>query len=1102
MKLVDVAVARPVTIWMFTLGILLFGLVSMGRLAVNLLPDLSYPTLTVRTEFAGAAPAEVEQLISKPIEEALGIVKGVRRVESVSRAGRSDVVLEFGWGSDMDLASMEVREKLDVLFLPLDSEKPLLLRFNPNLEPVVRLALSKDEGIRNERELTELRTYAEEDLRRRVEALPGIAAVRPDGGLMQEIQILVDPQKLSQLQLDIHLISQRLKEENINLSGGRLETPGYDYLVRTINQFDSLQDIEQLYLTTVGQSRILLSDVAEVRDGYADRRSISYINGTEAIEVAIYKEGDANTVQVAESLLARLPALQQSLPAGYNLTLVYDQSAFIKQAIADVKSAAVIGGVLAMLVLYLFLRNAWATVIISVSIPVSVIATFNLMYGQGITLNMMSLGGIALAVGLLVDNAIVVLENIARHKEEGADAKTAARRGTGEVAMAITASTLTTVAVFFPLVFVEGIAGQLFKDQALTVTFALLVSLVVALTLIPTMAARGARKVAAEAEQASSEQTGPAAVSSETTHTKNSRFSQIKYYAALPFSWLAISCRAILMGLLGLLTLLWRALSWLTAWLFSPLLWLVQGGLKLLERGYLWLLARALAAKGQAIVTTLVIAGLCYSLLPRLGADVLPELQQGEFYVELQLPVGTAIEQTDQVVKQLAEQIGAMAEVNRSYGQAGTGSQMTVDPSIGGSHWARLNVVLQPGSGAEQEAKVIAAIRQQLQQMADVRARFDRPQLLSFSTPLEIELAGYDLVELKNAADRLVETLAAESRFTDVKTSLRPGQPELTLYFDHGRLAQLGMTAQQVARRVAVYVGGDVAGQYSILDRKVDIRVRLDEPFRQNEQQLAELIINPGSATPLPLSAVAEIRRELGPSEITRIGQQRVAVISANLAYGDLEQATQTARQLLAAQVMPFGVSAEVVGQSEEMSRAYHSLLMALLLAVFLVYLVMASQFENLLQPLLILFTVPLAGAGAVLGLWLTGTRLSVIVFIGLIMLAGIVVNNAIVLIDRINQLRQNGTSVHDAIIEAGRSRLRPVLMTTLTTVLGLMPLALGSGDGSEIRAPMAITVIFGLLLSTLLTLVFIPVLYRLVTRDHAAPAQLTQTDNSVQEAL
>ena len=1094
MKLVDVAVARPVTIWMFTFGILLFGLVSAGRLAVNLLPDLSYPSLTIRTEYLGAAPVEVEQLVSKPIEEALGIVKGVHKVQSVSRSGRSDVVLEFDWGTDMDLAMLEVREKLDVLMLPLDIEKPLLLRFNPNLDPVVRLALSRAGGINTEQELVTLRTYAEEDLRRKLEAMPGIAAVRPDGGLSQEIQVLVDPNKLSQLQLDIGLISSRLAEENINLAGGRLETPGYDFLVRTINQFADLSAIENLYLANVGSSQIRLKDVATVVDAFADRKSVTYVNGAEAIEVAIYKEGDANIVKVAESLLAQLPALRKGLPQDYNLTLVYDQSAFIKQAINEVKSAGIIGGLLAMLVLYLFLRNVWATVIISVSIPVSIIATFNLMYGQGITLNMMSLGGIALAVGLLVDNAIVVLENIARHKEQGKSAPEAARTGTGEVAMAITASTLTTVAVFFPLVFVEGIAGQLFKDQALTVTFALLVSLIVALTLIPTMAARQ-RKI----------------LTTDDTESAGTRVKGSRWYHKVGriLLWvpkmIAKGLYYFMLGVLSLLTLIWRAISRVLGLLFKPLLFVVQVSLDWLTRGYRRLLSSALHGKVLTISCTLIIAALCYSLLPRLGADVIPELAQGEFYVEIQLPIGSAIEQTDTVIKELAAIAAPLVGVARSYGQVGTGAQMTVDPTIGGSHWGRLNIVMQPGSEPELEQQVATQLRQHIATMAGVKARFDRPELFSFATPLEIELTGFELTELKQAADQLVTSLAAEPRFTDVKTSLRPGQPEITLYFDHARLAQLGMTAQQVAKRVDVFVGGEVAGQYSVNDRKIDIRVRLAEEYRQTEQQLAALIINPGSAQPLPLSAVADIRRELGPSEITRVAQQRVAIVSANLAFGDLEQATTTAREIVAKQSLPFGVGVVVAGQSEEMQRAYRSLTMALLLAVFLVYLVMASQFENLLQPLLILFTVPLAGAGAVLGLWLTDTRLSVIVFIGLIMLAGIVVNNAIVLIDRINQLRQSGMGLTEAIVEGGTSRLRPVLMTTLTTVLGLLPMALGGGDGSEIRAPMAITVIFGLMLSTLLTLVFIPVLYALFSRPAAADGSRVQPvalDNQTQEAL
>jgi HAE1 family hydrophobic/amphiphilic exporter-1 len=1073
MKLVDTAVARPVTMWMFTLGIMLFGLVAMGRLAVNLLPDLSYPTLTIRTEYAGAAPAEVEQLVSKPIEEAVGIVKGIRKVHSVSRAGRSDVIMEFEWGSDMDLAGLEVREKIDVLYLPLDVKKPLLLRFNPNLDPVVRLALSRDEkaGL-SPAQLVSLRTFAEEDLRRRLESLAGVAAVRPDGGLTQEIQILIDNEKLSQLKLDISTVNQRLKEQNINQAGGRLETGSHDYLVRTINQFASLDEIRNLYIAKVGESQIRLSDIAEIRDAFVDRQSITYVYGKEAIEIAIYKEGDANTVQVAKTVTAKLEDLQKNLPAGYQLTLVYDQSTFIKQAIDEVKSAAFEGGILAMIVLYLFLRNVWTTLVISISIPLSVIATFNLMYAQDISLNIMSLGGIALAIGMLVDNAIVVLENIARYKEQGMAPMEAAKKGASEVAMAITASTLTTVAVFFPLVFVEGVAGQLFKDQALTVTYALLASLLVALTLIPAMAAR-------------ERTTSAAAVASDTTATPLSiKPSRWYLWPLVPFHLLYLGVRFLFLGLFTLFTILFRVVAKALSFIFNPLLNLVQAFLRALESGYRAVLVAALQAKALVLTATIGLTALIYSLIPGLGFDVIPSMSQGEFYVEVQLPVGSAIDRTDKVLKQLAEIATLQPEIDRSYAQAGTGQQMTVDPNVGGSHWGRLNIILKDSATKADEERLIQLFRDAVSTMPALTAKIDRPQLFSFSTPLEIELSGHDLSSLKATSDQLAKLLAGNDRFTDIKSSLRSGQPEITLHFHHDRLSQLGLTAADVSKRVANYIGGEIAGQYSINDRKVDIRVRLAENFRNTEQQLAQIIINPNSEKPLPLSAVADIKREVGPSEITRIGQQRVALVSANLAYGDLEQGTVAAKAVLAQLTLPYGVGATIVGQSEEMERSFNSLLMALLLAVFLVYLVMASQFENLLQPLLILFTVPLAGAGAVLGLWLTGTRVSVIVFIGLIMLAGIVVNNAIVLIDRINQLRDEGMAVSDAIVEAGATRLRPVLMTTLTTVLGLLPMVLGSSDGAEIRSPMAITVIWGLSLSTLLTLVFIPVLYRLTARD------------------
>ncbi len=1069
MKLVNLAVARPVTIWMFTLGIMLFGLVAMSRLAVNLLPDLSYPTLTIRTEYLGAAPAEVEQLVSKPIEESIGVVKGVRKVQSVSRAGRSDVIMEFEWGTDMDLAGLDVREKLDVLFLPLDVKKPLVLRFNPNLDPVVRLALNRTDVKQQltNPQLVALRTFAEEELRRKLESVTGVAAVRPDGGLTQEIQVLIDNEKLSQLNLDIGMVNARLTEQNINQAGGRLETGSHDYLVRTINQFSSLEDIRALYIATVNGSHIHLRDIAEVKDSFVDRQSITYVNGQPAIEIAIYKEGDANTVKVASTVLATVEELTKDLPAGYALTLVYNQSTFIADAIAEVKSSALVGGVLAMLVLYLFLRNLWTTLVISISIPLSVIATFNLMHAQEISLNIMSLGGIALAIGMLVDNAIVVLENISRYKEQGMSAIEAAKKGASEVSMAITASTLTTVAVFFPLVFIDGVAGQLFKDQALTVTYALLASLLVALTLIPTMAAReGSFRLTASPE-----------IASKTKPIKRWYYWPV-FVLKLPFTLLKL----LLSWSISLLTLLWRLCAKVCGWGFSPLLFVMQKALQWLERVYRMTLHAALRAKGLVILFTFGMTGLCFSLAPRLGFDVIPSLSQGEFYVEIQLPVGTAIERTDMVLTELAAVAAKQSVVERSYAQAGTGQQMTVDPSIGGSHWGRLNIVLKAGTDAATEQQVQQELRDAVALMPDVVAKIDAPQLFNLTKPMEIELSGHDLSALKNASEVLTQQMAQDRRFADIKSSLRAGQPEITLHFDHQRLSQLGLTAADVAKRVANYVGGELAGQYSISDRKVDIRVRLAEQYRNSEQELAQIIINPQSELPLPLSAVARISREIGPSEITRIGQQRVALVSANLAFGDIEQATQAINTIIKTLTLPYGVTAQVAGQSEELSRSYQSLMIALALAVFLVYLVMASQFENLLQPLLILFTVPLAGAGAVLGLWLTDTRVSVIVFIGLIMLAGIVVNNAIVLIDRINQLRSDGMDVEIAIVEACATRLRPVLMTTLTTVLGLLPMMFG-GDGAEMRAPMAITVIFGLSLSTLLTLLFIPVLYRLSSR-------------------
>ncbi|WP_119968680.1 efflux RND transporter permease subunit [Shewanella japonica] len=1075
MSLINTSVKRPVTVWMFMLAIMLFGMVGFTRLAVKLLPDLSYPSVTVRTAYDGAAPVEVEQLISKPIEEAVGVVKGLRKISSISRSGMSDVVLEFEWGTNMDMASLEVREKIDTIELPLDINKPLLLRFNPNLDPIMRLALSVPDA--TESELKTTRTFAEEELKRRLEALSGVAAVRLSGGLEQEVHILLNQQKLQQLNLNADDIKRRINQENINLSAGKVIQGDKEYLVRTLNQFNSLDELRNVIIYREGQTLIRLSEVADIVDSYKERSDVTRIGDVESIELAIYKEGDANTVSVAKKVQAELANINQE-SADNQLKVIYNQSEFIQSAVSEVTTAALFGSLLAMLVIYLFLRDIIATLIISISIPFSVIATFNMMYFAEISLNIMSLGGIALAIGLLVDNAIVVLENIDRYKSKGMARLDAAVTGSKEVAGAIFASTLTTLAVFVPLVFVDGIAGALFSDQALTVTFALLASLFVALTAIPMLASRqGFTQLPVE------QTTTPI----EKPTSKKAKFAYYtKAILGFPFKLILSYLPTLLLNLVIILTRF-------TSWFFSLFMRPLSAGFNLfyrfIEAIYHRVLRQAMSHKMVTVVIALMLTVGAGSLFPRLGVELIPPMNQGEFYVEILLPPGTAVQKTDAVLEQLAFSISDSDNVKHTFSQAGSGGLMTSDTARGGENWGRLQVVL-----ANPDAFTIVAntLRETAKRIPALDAKIEHPELFSFKTPLEIELSGYDLAQLKQSGDQLVSALSQSTRFSDINTSLRDGQPEISIRFDHARLAALDMDAPTVASRIAQRVGGTIASQYTVRDRKVDILVRSELDERNHIEDVNSLIINPNSQYPIPLSAVADVSLQVGPSAINRVSQQRVAIVSANLSYGDLSEAVKEAQQILNQQQFPSSIQARFGGQNEEMEHSFDSLKIALVLAIFLVYLVMASQFESLLHPLLILIAVPMAVGGSVIGLFITGTHLSVVVFIGLIMLAGIVVNNAIVLVDRINQLRKEGHDKDEAISTAAKSRLRPIMMTTLTTTLGLLPMAIGLGDGSEIRAPMAITVIFGLSMSTMLTLLVIPALYGIFDKKRY---QVTQTE-------
>ncbi len=1010
MKIVGFSIRRPVTVTMLFVAIAVFGGISYGRLALNLLPEISYPTLTIRTNYEGTAPAEVENLITETVENAVSVANNVIRVSSISKPEVSDVILEFSWRTNMDFAALDVREKLDVLQLPLDADKPILLRYDPSTDPIMRVSVSGSS------DLSGIRYLCEEFVKSDLESIDGVAAVRISGGFEEEIHVELDEQKLASLGVSIQEVTTRLGQENINLTAGTLQEGESKYLVRTLNEFQDVEEINDVIVAQKNGVPIRLSDLGSAYSGYKERKVITRINGEESVEIAVFKAADANTVTAAAQVRTRLEELEQEYSGKrvpLNFQVVFDQSRFIEHSIDEVLNTAMIGGILAIIVLFLFLRSVKSTLIIALSIPLSIVATFFLMYGANISLNIMSLSGLALGIGMLVDNSIVVLEAIHRYQTQGHSLREAADLGASEVGHAVVASTLTTVCVFAPIVFVEGIAGQLFADQALTVTFSLVASLLVAIMLIPMLASLGQDGV------------------------ENARIETPKKVREF-----------------------------------------------FLVRPYSWFLAYALRQRLVFLAVALVLFAAALSLLAGLGSELIPEISQGEFFVDLQLPPGTPVEQTSLRIEEVEAVIRQEPDVERYYTIVGSGNQTGASAVEEREHIGQILVALGPGMLHEKETAVLEGLREGLRDIPAVDYKFSRPALFSFKQPIEVIVQGYNLQALKTYADRIRERLAQIPGLRDLKASTDGGNPEVQIHFDRQKLANYGLNINQAAGLLRNKVQGDIATELNEPDRKIDIRVRVLEEDRRSLFDLENLLLDVPNRSPVHLSTVADIVLEEGPTEIRRIGPQRVALISANLVDRDLQSAVDEIDQALQEFELPPDMFTYVGGQSEERAVAFESMQFAILLAVFLVYLVMASQFESLVQPFIIMFAIPFALIGVALALYLTGLVLSVVVLIGGVILAGIVVNNSIVLIDFTNQLRGQGKDKFQAIQEACAVRLRPILMTTSTTVLGLIPMAVSLGEGSELRVPMAVTVIGGLMTSTLLTLALVPVLYTLLTRE------------------
>ncbi len=1118
-------VTRPVAVLMVFLATIVFGGFSATMLPVNLMPDISYPKLTVRTEYEGAAPAEVENDVARPLEEVLGVVTGVTRISSISRAGYADVVLEFTWDTDMSEANQDVLEKLDLIKpnLPEEIKSPLILRYDPSLDPVLVLSLAGTttayEGVAG---LKALRRIADRDVRRLIEPIDGVASVKVRGGLEEEIHVELDEDSLRRTGISSADVITRLKAENINLAGGSMREGRTRYLIRTVNEFDDLDDIRELVVGSSQGRDVQVQHIAKVEFGYEDREVITRIDGNEAVMIEVYKEADANIVDMAKEVREQIdtkvaPRLTKEYQA--ELQVISDRSLFIESSIREVRDTAILGGLLAIMVLFLFLREGRATIIVALSIPISIAVTFAPLKLAGVSLNIMSLGGLALGVGMLVDNSIVVLESIDRCRKEGDPLLRATLRGTAEVGSAVISSTLTTVAVFFPMVFVEGVAGQMFGDLGLTVVFSLLASLAVALFFIPMLVSREIPDVRDPVSygRRMAERWGQWSSYRELRESFAGgafrwwKLVLLPYYLVRGLVHLAFELIGKLLAtVLGLvssgLVILFGSLFWLLSWPLKPILWAFDKLITGLENGYggliRWSLRHHVTVLGLSLATFVAMS----FGVGRLDSELIPEVHQAEFTLEMVLPVGTPLDETDSQVEPIEAKIRELVPHLRATVTTVGSERDSDDSGERGEHTAKIAVSLTPEPGqaaivTEQDALDVA--RELISGVPDLDVNVTRPVLFSFKNPIEVEVRGHDLAELALATELVRQRLAAMPGLRDVQSSIQPGNPEVQIVYDRNELARRNLDIRQVAELVRAKVQGDEASKFNRRDRKVPIRVRVEGMHEANIEQLRGLAINPpGVATlgqanrrpPIPLSAVAEIEVGRGPNEIRRIGQQRVGLVSANLEGAGLGSVSTDIHAALADLALPSGVTTAVTGQSEEWETSATSLYLALGLSIFLVYVIMASQFESLIHPLIILVSIPLALAGVVAALLILDIPVSVVVFLGAIMLAGIVVNNAIVLVDYVNQLKGRGHPTAEALELAGKVRLRPILMTTLTTVLGLIPMAAGLGDGAEIRQPMAVTVIAGLSVSTLLTLVVIPVLYQLVDRmtskSGASPAQ------------
>ena len=1024
MNLPKLSVSRPVTVVMVIMIILLLGFVSFTNLSMDLFPELNLPIVIIYTDYSGAGPEEVENLVTRPLEQMVGSVSGLEGIDSISSVGTSLVIVQFGWGVDINQATIDLREQLDLVkgFLPAEAGDPMVIKMDPNLMPIVQIGATSD------LESAAFKTLLEDKVVPRLERIEGVASVSLMGGDEREIRLEVDPARLSYYGLTLPQLLQSVQGDNVNLSSGTAGIGSQEMLVRLKGEFRSIEDLGNVSVFTPLGTTVRLKDLGEIVDGYKEQTSLSKLNGETAIGLGVSKQSDANTVQVSREVRKALAALRQELPEGTELKILMDQAEYIEMTIDNMAQNMIIGAILAMLILYIFLRNIRTTFIIALSMPISIVATFTMVYFGGISLNIMSLGGLALGMGMLVDNSIVILENIFRHREGGFSRKDAAVEGAGEVSMAITASTLTTIAVFFPIVFVKGIASQLFRELALTVSFSLAASLLVALTLVPMFSSRMLKVTPLD----------------ENGVANGNRVNRNSLRYRVMAGW--------------------------------------GRAFKKLENGYGKLLAASLRRRRRVIIiVTLIVVG-SVALIPVVGAEFIPAMDQGYAFITIQMPYGSKLEETERVTAKVEEIVTAIPEIEMAFSTIGADTT-----GLGGSgpaENARIDLILSDLSERTRRTDEVAEeIWQKVQDIAGAEITVsggDAAAMMGHSmAPVEIRVEGDDLTVLMEIAEQIKALMEAVPGTREVEISREEGRPELEVVVDRSKAAQYGLSPAQIVSTVRTAMQGQTITRFRDGGEEIDVVVIFPKKDRENLADLKSIELLSPTGAKIPLGEVAELTVSQGLTDIGRRNQTRIISVTCQIFGRDLNSVTRDISAILDQQLqLPDGYSLSTGGSAEEMADAFGSLTKALLLAIALVYMIMAAQFESFLHPFVIMFSMPVTIVGVVLGLLVTGSTLNVISFIGIIMLAGIVVNNAIVLVDYINTLRKRGMERREAIITAGRVRLRPILMTALTTILGMLPLMFEVGEGGEAGAPLAAAIVGGLTTSTLLTLVLVPVVY------------------------